>query len=66
MLAIETLDALRRRNPDYCKAYYLIGKYYNDKKYNAAAFQYLEKALTKEITTILERKKIEKYIRKLK
>ncbi|MGB3343662.1 MAG: C45 family peptidase [Aequorivita sp.] len=62
----ETINALWRKNPDYWKAYYLIGKYYFGKKYNAAAKKAFETALTKEITTVPDRKNIEKYLRQLK
>lgn len=62
----ETILALQQKNPDYWKAYYLTGKYYFGKKYDAAAKSAFEKALTKEITTVPDRKNIEKYLRKLK
>jgi len=62
----ETINTLWRKNPDYWKAYYLIGKYYIGKKYNAAAKQAFETALTKEITTVPDRRNIEKYLKQLK
>lgn len=62
----KTLSALRQKNPEYWKAYYLTGKYYFEKKYDAAAKLYLRKALTKEITTVPDRERIEKYLQKLK
>ncbi|NGX83312.1 C45 family peptidase [Aequorivita sp. KMM 9714] len=64
-LSQETILALQQKNPEYWKAYYLIGKYYFGKKYDAAAKLDFEKALTKEITTVTDRQKIEKYLRKL-
>ncbi len=62
----EMLKELQQTNPEYWKAYYLTGKYYYQKKYNAAALIAFEKALTKEITTVPDKERIEKYIRKLK
>lgn len=64
-IAHETLEALQRKNPEYWKAYYLTGKYYLQKKYNAAAKRLFELALTKEITTLPDRQRIEKHIEKL-
>lgn len=62
----EKLSALQHNNPEYWKAYYLTGKYYFEKNYEAAARHAFEMALTKEIATVPEREKIEKYLRKLK
>ena len=64
-IAHETLEALHDKNPEYWKAYYLTGKYYLQKKYNAAAKRLFEQALTKEITTLPDRQRIEKHIEKL-
>jgi len=64
-IANETLEALQRKNLEYWKAYYLTGKYYLQKKYNAAAKRFFELALTKEITTLPDRQRIEKHIEKL-
>ena len=64
-LSPEIISALKQKNPEYWKAYYLIGKYYFGKKYDAAAKLAFEKALTKEITTITDRQTIKKYLRKL-
>lgn len=62
----ETLSTLKQKNPEYWKAYYLTGKYYFGKNYYAAARIAFEKALTKEITTVPAKERIEKYLRKLK
>ncbi|WP_026450839.1 acyl-CoA--6-aminopenicillanic acid acyl-transferase [Aequorivita capsosiphonis] len=62
----ETLSALQQKNPEYWKAYYLTGKYYFGKKYRAAARNAFEMALTKEITTVPDKERIEKYLQKLK
>ena len=64
-LSLEIISALQQKNPEYWKAYYLTGKYYFGKKYDAAAKLAFEKALTKEITTITDRQTIKKYLRKL-
>lgn len=64
-LSPEIISALKQKNPEYWKAYYLIGKYYFGKKYDAAAKIAFEKALTKEITTVTDRQTIKKYLRKL-
>ncbi len=62
----EKLFAMQQKNPEYWKAYYLTGKYYFEKKYDAAAKKAFETALTKEITTVPDREKIEKFLQKLK
>lgn len=62
----EKISALQQKNPEYWKAYYLAGKYYFEKKYDAAAKKAFEMALTKEIATIPDREKIEKFLQKLK
>lgn len=57
-------------NPDYWVAYYKIGLYYYRKKEYKEAKKYLEKALSKEITTLPQQKEIDKHLvrinRKLK
>ncbi len=65
-ISAEKLAALQQKNPEYWKAYYLTGKYYFEKKYDTAAKIAFEKALTKEITTVPDRKRIEKFLQKLK
>jgi hypothetical protein len=65
-ISAEKLAALQQKNPEYWKAYYLTGKYYFEKKYDAAAKIAFEKALTKEITTVPDRRRIEKFLQKLK
>lgn len=62
----EKLFALQQKNPEYWKGYYLTGKYYFEKNYDAAAKKAFEMALTKEITTAPDRINIENYIRRLK
>ena len=53
-------------NPDYWEVYYLVGKYYYKKKKYQLSLNFLEKALTKEVTTAFDKKMIEKYIKKSK
>ena len=62
----EKLSALQQKNPEYWKAYYLAGKYYFENKYDAEAKKAFKMALTKEITNIPDREKIEKFLQKLK
>lgn len=51
-------------NPDFWKVYFLSGKYYyHNKEYSVAKAEF-EKALTKEITTVPDRKMVEKYLHK--
>lgn len=52
-------------NPNYWKAYYLVGKYYYNKGYLTAALQMFETALTKEITTVPDKEMIAHYIQKI-
>tara|TARA_R110002012_G_scaffold57095_5_gene147041 strand:+ start:41176 stop:42837 length:1662 start_codon:yes stop_codon:yes gene_type:complete len=65
-ISAEKLAELQQKNPEYWKAYYLTGKYYFENNYDAAARNAFEKALNKEITTVPDRERIEKYIQKLK
>jgi hypothetical protein len=65
-IAPKILMELQQKNPEYWKAYYLTGKYYIEKKYDAAALKAFEMADTKEITTVPEKEEIERYIDKLK
>ncbi|UHO40893.1 acyl-CoA--6-aminopenicillanic acid acyl-transferase [Chryseobacterium capnotolerans] len=51
-------------NPDFWKVYFLSGKYYYHKKEYSEAKIEFEKALTKEITTVPDRKMVEKYLYK--
>ncbi|MGJ8744086.1 C45 family autoproteolytic acyltransferase/hydolase [Polaribacter sp.] len=61
-----TISEFQKSNPDYWEVYFLIGKYYYQKGYDAAALSAFEKANTKEITTIPNKREIELYIKKLK
>jgi len=63
---IENLEAIINLNPDFWEVYYLVGTYYYNKKYYKAALTKFEEALSKEITTVVDKEKIEKYINKTK
>jgi len=60
------LTELHKTNPEYWKGYYLIGKYYYEKKYYRAALNAFEVAKTKEITTVPDKEQIDLYIKKIK
>jgi hypothetical protein len=51
-------------NPDYWFVYYQTGKYYFKQKEYAKAKIEFEKALAKEITTVPDKKNVEKYLNK--
>ena len=53
-------------NPEFWEVYYLVGTYYYNKKYYKAALTKFEEALSKEITTVIDKENIEKYINKTK
>lgn len=53
-------------NPEFWEVYFLVGAYYYEKKYYAAALSQFDKAMTKEITTQPDMERIEKYIKKIK
>lgn len=65
VISEEKLSALQQKNPAYWKGYYLTGKYYFEKKYDAAAKRAFEIALTKEITTVSDKERIEKHLQEL-
>ena len=53
-------------NPEYWKAYYLVGmSYYKQKKYTQA-LSYFQQSKTKEVTTFLDEELLETYIKKSK
>ncbi|MCX7551446.1 C45 family autoproteolytic acyltransferase/hydolase [Xanthomarina sp. F2636L] len=60
------LNKLKNSNPEYWKAYYLIGIYHYEKKYYRAALNAFEIAKTKEITTVPDQEHIDLYIKKIK
>lgn len=60
------LDTLKRLNPDFWESYFLVGEYYYERGYLAAALPEFKKALSKEVTTIPDKENIEKKIKKIK
>lgn len=65
IISAETITSLQQKNPEYWKAYYLTGKYYFEKNYDAAAKKAFKTALTKEITTVPDKENIAQYLKKI-
>ncbi|MDF0718980.1 C45 family autoproteolytic acyltransferase/hydrolase [Kaistella sp. PBT33-4] len=65
-LPADYLQKYQRLNPELWSVYYKAGKYYYERKEYTKATVLFEKALTKEITTVPDRKKVERYLKKLK
>ncbi|MGE4513656.1 MAG: C45 family autoproteolytic acyltransferase/hydrolase, partial [Chryseobacterium sp.] len=60
----DSISYYQSLNPDFWLVYYQAGKYYfNKKEYSKAKVEF-EKALTKEITTVPDKKNVEKYLHK--
>ncbi len=60
------LRAFERSNPEFWEVHYLIGLYNYRKGYDTIALEAFLKAEAKEITTVPDREKVERYIRRLK
>jgi len=65
-ISISEINAFKKLNPESWKVYNLIGNYYYERKYYKAALIEFEKALTKEISTIPEKRNVENNIKKIK
>ncbi len=65
-LTAEQQQQFLKSNPQFWKVYYLIGLYNYNKGYDQLALKHFLMAETKEITTVPDREKVEKYIKKLK
>lgn len=65
-LPIDFAKNYQSLNPDYWSVYYKIGLYWYKKKEYQLAQEQLEKALTKEVTTLPEKEEIQKYLKKIK
>jgi hypothetical protein len=65
-LPIDFAKNYQSLNPDYWSVYYKIGLYWYQKKEYQLAQEQLEKALTKEVTTLPEKEEIQKYLKKIK
>ena len=64
LLSDEFINYYQSLNPDFWLVYYQAGKYYYDQTNYSKAKSEFEKALTKEITTIPDKKNVEKYLSK--
>ncbi len=53
-------------NPEFWEVYYLVGRYYFERKTYDKALPYFENALSKEVTTTQDIAKLEDYIKKTK
>jgi hypothetical protein len=65
-LSDEYILEFKNLNPELWSVYYKAGKYYQEKKQFQKAFDNFEIALTKEITTLPDRKEVEKQLKKVK
>ncbi|WP_333596464.1 C45 family peptidase [Chryseobacterium flavum] len=66
VLTDEFLTHYTNLNPDFWKAYYITGRYHFSRKEYEKAKTEFEKALTKEITTLPDKREIEKYLKRSK
>ncbi len=64
-LTPEFIKYYQSLNPDYWLVYYKVGIYFYHEKQYKEAKPHLEKALTKEITTLPDTQAIEKYLKKI-
>ncbi|WP_292010156.1 C45 family peptidase [Chryseobacterium sp.] len=64
LLTNDFIQNYQSLNPDFWQGYYHTGKYYYKRKEFRNAKDHFEKALTKEITTIPDKKSVEKYLKK--
>ena len=62
----ERLNLFKSLNPDSWDVYFLVGKYYYQHKFYKEALIEFEKALSKEITTVIDKEEVESYIKKAK
>ncbi|MGO3811519.1 C45 family autoproteolytic acyltransferase/hydolase [Mesonia sp.] len=62
----QELEEFVALNPKYWQAYQLVGAYYYEQKKYALALTYFEKALDLEVTTVPDKEKLEKLIKKSK
>ncbi|GAA6770114.1 acyl-CoA--6-aminopenicillanic acid acyl-transferase [Flavobacterium sp. CGRL2] len=66
VISPEFIQNYQSLNPDYWVVYYKAGLYFYQKKEYLQAKLNFEKALTLEITTVPDKEKIEKYLKKVK
>ena len=65
-VSLESLQNYQALNPNYWVVYYKTGLYFYQKKEFLQAKLNFEKALSHEITTVPDKEKIEKYLKKVK
>lgn len=65
-LTIKKINNFVALNPNSWETHAIIGKYYYQKKQYRASLNAYKKALSKEVTTISDKEKIKKYIKKNK
>lgn len=65
-LSADFIKQFQLLNPDYWEVYYKPGVYLYNRGYYTAARAEFEKTLTKEITTLPEKKQVEEYLKKIK
>ena len=65
-LGREVLGEFEESNPEFWEVHYLIALYNYNRGYDTVALKAFEKAASKEITTVPDREKVERYIRKIK
>lgn len=65
-LPLDFAENYQSLNPDYWVVYYKMGLYFYQKKSWQLAQEQLERALTKEITTLPKKEEIQKYLKKIK
>ncbi|RWW93761.1 C45 family autoproteolytic acyltransferase/hydolase [Flavobacterium cerinum] len=64
-LSADFIKQFQSLNPDYWEVYYKPGVYLYNRGYYTAARVEFEKTLTKEITTLPEKKKVEEYLKEI-
>lgn len=64
-LSVDFIKQYQSLNPDYWEVYYKPGVYLYNRGYYTAARAEFEKALTKEITTLPEKKRVEEYLKEI-
>ena len=62
----EELNNFKKLNPNSWEVYYLVGEYFYQHKYYSAALIEFNESLTKEISTVPYKEKIENYIKNIK
>lgn len=65
-LSVNFIVNYQASNPENWVVYYKLGKYYQQNKWYKAAAQQYEKALSKEVTTLIDANEIEKQLQKVK